>query len=278
MKKTLLLSFALLVSISQTALARNSQLLDYAAERPSASKTEWTGFIAAGSIYLPEYEGSDEYQLIPALAGQVNKGNYYIALRGLQAMGNVVDSSTFNAGPMVQFRFGRDGDDIDNAALKRLRSVDDAVEVGGFASYIQRSLLRPGDNLEMTVELLQDVNDGHGGMLGEVGATYFTPITNKLRYSVSGFLNYQSEDYMDTYFSVDADNAARSGLRQFDAEAGFNSFTIGNQLLYSLNEHWGVMGLVNYTRFIGDASASPMIEDEGTPNQFLGVLGVTYRF
>ncbi|TAE80474.1 MAG: MipA/OmpV family protein [Alphaproteobacteria bacterium] len=277
----ILLSTLSLVALSTSSVwARNSQILDYSKEASANREqaSDWSGFVAAGAIYLPEYDGSEEYQAIPALAGQVNKGNYYLALRGLQAMANVVDSSQFNAGPMLQFRFGRDGEGIDNAAIAALRPVDDAVEFGGFASWIERGLWHQGDNLELTAELLQDVANGHGGYLGEVGATYFTPVTQRLRYSVNGFLNYQSQDYMDSYFTVDADNAARSGMRTHDAQAGFNSFSIGNQLFYSFDANWGLMGLVNYTRFIADAASSPIIEDNGTPDQFLSVLAVTYRF
>jgi MipA family protein len=264
-----------------SALARNTQLLDYTNEgvnpnqAPGEAK-EWTGFAAAGVLTTPEYDGADSYQLIPALAGQANYGNYYVALRGLQATANIVDSNTWNAGPMAQFRFGRDND-VDNARIARLRPLDDALELGGFVSWISRNNLKPGDNFEVVVELLQDVADGHGGMLGEIGATYFTPITEKLRGSVSGFLNYQSQDYMDAYFSIDANNAARSGLRPYQADSGFNSFSLGSQLLYSLDSNWGLVGVLNYTRFIGDAADSPII-DQGNANQLLGVAGVTYRF
>jgi outer membrane scaffolding protein for murein synthesis (MipA/OmpV family) len=276
MRKVFLNAISIIAMLAFEASARNTQLLDYS-KNENKAENEWTGFLAAGTIILPEFDGSEDYQVIPALAGQANKGNYYIAVRGLQAMGNVIDSSRFNAGPMVQFRFGRDGDS-DNRVINQLSTVDDAIELGAFASWINRGIMRDGDNLELTVELLQDVANGHGGLLGEVGATYFTPVTQQLFYSASGFLNYQSEDYMDAYFSVDAASSARSGLARFDAGGGFNSYTIGNQLLYSVDRNWGVVGILNYTRLINDAASSPIVEREGNPNQLLGIVGVTYRY
>jgi MipA family protein len=276
MKKIFLSAISIIAIVAVSANARNTQLLDYAKNKDK-SQNEWTGFLAAGTIVLPEFDGSSDYKVIPALAGQANKGNYYIAVRGLQAMGNVIDSSTFNAGPMVQFRFGRDGD-TENTVINQLSNVDNAIELGGFASWINRGVMREGDNLEVTVELLQDVANGHGGLLGEVGATYFMPVTQQLFYSGSGFLNYQSEDYMDAYFSVDSASSARSSLPSFDAEGGFNSYTIGNQLLYAFDRNWGMVGILNYTRLIGDAASSPIVEREGSANQLLGIVGVTYRY
>lgn len=254
-----------------------SVINDYANDRPPERGESWSGFLAAGAAYIPEYDGSEDYQTIPILAGQLNKGNYYVATRGLGVVANVIDSRRFNFGPVVNFRFGRD-DDVDNATIARLRELDDAIETGAFFSVISRDNLMNHDNLEMSVAITQDVGGGHGGLLGDIGASYFAPVRRDLRLGVNVGLNYQSDDYMEEYFSIDADNAARSGLQRFNAEGGFNSASIGAQALYSIDQHWGLFGLIQYTRWLGDAADSPIVADEGSDNQVFGALAVTYRF
>lgn len=256
-----------------------SVINDYANESAEArnDSTEWTGYVAAGAAMLPEFDGSEDYQVIPILAGQVNKDNYYIATRGLGLVANIVDSRYFNFGPVANFRFGRD-DDVDNNVIARLREVDESLELGAFASYILRDNFYTGDNFEVSLTLTQDVIDGHGGVLGDIGASYFVPVRRDLRLGVNAGLDYQSNEYMDSFFSIDANNAARSGLAQYEAGSGFHSGSLGGMALYSFNRQWGMVGIAQYTRWMGDASDSPIIKQEGSENQFFGALGVTYRF
>ncbi len=269
--------FATLAAGSQ-ALAQ-SAIVDYAQSdtAPEQRASEWTGFFAAGAGYLPEYDGADEYQTIPVVAGQVNKGNYYIASRGLGVVANIIDSERFNAGPMVRYRFGRD-DDIDNARIARLSEVDDAIEAGGFVSYILRDNFRSGDNIEFSISALQDIAGGHEGFLADIGASYFTPLTRDFRLGLDAELQYQSEDYMDSYFSVNAIDSARSGLPTYEAESGFNAASLGMRGIYSFNRHWGLFGMLQYTRLMRDAADSPIVTQEGDDDQMLGILAVTYRF
>jgi outer membrane protein len=47
---------------------------------------------------------------------------------------------------------------------------------------------------------------------------------------------------------------------------------------YSPWEHWSLMGAVAYKRLLGDAADSPVVDDEGNANQFVGGMLVIYRF
>lgn len=278
MSKTAMLHTALAAGLMAASSAQaQTAILDYSQENEAQPREEWTGFTALGAAMLPEFDGSEDYQTIPIAAAQVNKGNYYIATRGLGVVANVIDSEHINFGPVVRYRFGRD-DDVDNARISRLRELDAAIETGAFISAISRGNFHPGDNVEVSLQATQDVGGGHGGYLADIGASYFVPVRRDLRLGVNTGIQYQSDDYMQEYFTIDANNAARSGLRQYSAEGGFNSASLGGQAIYSFTPEWGLFGMVQYTRFIGDAADSPIIEDEGSANQLLGVLAVTYRF
>lgn len=238
---------------------------------------EWSGFAALGVFAVPEFDGSEDHQLVPLLAGQANYGNYYAAVRGLEASANLIDSPTFNLGPVVRFRFGRD-DDIDNATLARLRPVDDAIEAGLFASYRVPNVYKPGDGWELRTTLVQDVTDSHDGFLWGLSLGYDVPLTQKWRIGAGISTTYGSDDYVSTYFGIDSDNGLRSGLSTYDAEAGFNDIGASFRANYAFDERWGIIGIVGVSRFIGDAADSPIVTQEGSDYQMIGGAGVSYRF
>jgi outer membrane scaffolding protein for murein synthesis (MipA/OmpV family) len=75
---------------------------------------------------------------------------------------------------------------------------------------------------------------------------------------------------MESYFKIDGNNAARSGLDTYDAGGGFKDIGLNVMTTFKPWEHWGFMGLLGYKRLIGDAEDSPVVEDEGEANQFSG--------
>jgi outer membrane scaffolding protein for murein synthesis (MipA/OmpV family) len=83
---------------------------------------------------------------------------------------------------------------------------------------------------------------------------------------------------MDTYFSVDENNSARSGLDTYEAEAGFKDIGVTLSTSYSISRNWGVMGIMGYKRLLGDAEDSPIVAKEGSTDQFIGSLAVTYSW
>jgi outer membrane protein len=83
---------------------------------------------------------------------------------------------------------------------------------------------------------------------------------------------------MSSYFGIDAADAARSGLDQFNADEGFKDVSVGGALTYSFLERWSVAVLGSYTRLIGDAEDSPVVDDVGDANQFFGGALINYRF
>jgi outer membrane protein len=83
---------------------------------------------------------------------------------------------------------------------------------------------------------------------------------------------------MNTYFSVDSGDAARSGLKEYDADSGFKDVALDLSADYNIYENWSVTGLFQYTRLVGDAEDSPVVDDEGDENQFFAGFLVKYSF
>ena len=75
-----------------------------------------------------------------------------------------------------------------------------------------------------------------------------------------------------------AADSARSGLNTYSADAGIKDAGLGVTLTYKFTDNWDVTGLANYTRLLGDAADSPVVDDEGDENQFFGGLTINYTF
>ena len=248
-----------------------------------ANTSEVNGFIAVGPALAPDYEGSTDYKAIPLVVARVQSNGYFVELQGTRARANLLpieilsDSLSLSvmAGPSVNFRPGRGS--VENARVDSLRDVDTAIEAGAFIALRKNGILGERDALMGRIELVNDVSGTHEGRLLTLRGSYAKPLSKKLRFAAGMDATYASNDYMETYFSIDADNAGRSGLTAFKSGHGLKDVGLDLSLLYSLTERWGIMGLVRTSYLLGDASDSP-IAGEGSSKQFLGGIAVNYRF
>lgn len=242
----------------------------------NSTQPELTGSVFLGAGVGPDYEGSEDYTALPLVGGRLQYDEYYVETAGLGLRLNAVNSKRFNAGPVLNYRMGRD--DIENDVVERLGDIDDAVEAGAFARLNFENDVNARYKAGVELQFLTDVSDTHEGWLARLGADYSAPVREKLTLGVDISTTYASDDYMDTYFGVDAAGAAASGLRTFEGEAGFKDVALGVNARYALNENWGLFARVQYTQLVGDAADSPIVDDEGSASQIFGGIGVSYRF
>jgi outer membrane protein len=125
---------------------------------------------------------------------------------------------------------------------------------------------------------MKDVADGVDGFIVRLRAGYRIPFSRTWILSITAYTTWADDDYMSAYFGIDRKNSLRSGLKQYDADSGFKDVGITLPLLYNASPHWSIMGVAGYKRLIGDAADSPIVDDEGDENQFVGGAFVIYRF
>lgn len=216
----------------------------------------------------PDYEGSDSYDFVALPVVNVTyRDTLFLRTNTLGATFSPIENLSF--GPLMSYGFGRDEDDNDD--LEGLGDVDSAVLVGGFASYeISR--------FELSVNVLHAVTGDHDGTVVAPSVSYGQKVTSALSVEVEVGATWASDDYMETFFGIDAVQAANSRLRRFDAEAGFKDIGLSFGANYRLSEGWALLGKVGYTRLLGDAADSPLVDDVGSPNQFHVMTGLTYSF
>jgi outer membrane protein len=232
--------------------------------------------LGAGLGVAPDYEGSDDYEGVPfwnLRAGNLYHPETYVQVLGPRLLSNFLPDDHWRLGLAGQFIKKRD--DVENNQVDDLNSVDASVMLGLIAGY--DVLATPQKDLVLEVEGRQDVAGGNG-FLGTIRGRYGSRLAERWRFDSQVSTTWASEDYMSSYFGIDAGDAARSGLDQYSADAGFKDVSFGASLDYRFLERWSASVTATYTRLIGDAEDSPVVDDVGNENQLFGGVLINYRF
>ncbi len=110
--------------------------------------------------------------------------------------------------------------------------------------------------------------DDTGGLI-RFGVEAKTPVAPLMSLTATVGASYADADYMDAYFSVTpAQSAASSaGLPAYEADAGIKDAFFGVTTDVPLSRDWSLKLSGRYSRLVGDAADSPIVENE---NQFYG--------
>ena len=243
--------------------------------------------LGLGAAYAPSYEGSDDYVVTPAaiVRGRVSGFNFFSRATAFyvdlarEAPGETTD---FLIGPMGNLRFDRSSR-IKDDAVERLGELDLAVELGAFVGVGQSGLLNPYDYGMARVDFVHDVTGTHDGHVLTPTLEYGTPLSRFTYVGAGLSADYASGEFADTYYSVDPAGTMRSGLRTYDADAGFKNarFTLlaTHMLTGDLTTSGlGLFAVGSYSRLIGDFKDSPLVSDVGDADQFFTALGLSYTF
>jgi outer membrane protein len=232
--------------------------------------------VGAGAGAAPDYEGSDDYQFVPLWnlrAGNLYHPKTYVQVIGPRLRSNFLPSDHWRLGLAGQFI--RERDDVENNQVDDLEKVDPSVMLGAIGGY--DFFADPRQDLALELEARQDVANDNG-FLATVRGVYNGRLSES--WLLNGFVSstWADEDYMSSYFGIDAADAARSGLDEFSADEGFKDVTFGGGVSYRLFDRWSVSAIATYARLIDDAADSPVVDDVGNENQFFAGALVNYTF
>jgi outer membrane scaffolding protein for murein synthesis (MipA/OmpV family) len=240
----------------------------------------YSGYLAGGGAFVPGYEGSKDYHVVPFAAARLSYDNYYVEARGPKLRANVLPSFGtgfgIEAGPAVAYRFKRTN--VKDARVDALREIDNSFAVGGFVKITSHGMLQKSDELAFEVEALTGVGEHKSGTTISFGPSYsFSPF-DRTRLGFKAFATYADDQYNQTYFGIDADNALRSGFSVYDAKAGIKDASFSTTLSYALTKQWAVTGTVGVKRLMGAAADGPIVKDAGSATQGFLSTGIAYRF
>lgn len=245
------------------------------AQSPEESDDKiWSVSLGAGAIYHPDYEGSDDYEVdgLPMIG--VNYRDI-VELRGPSLTVDLLELSgselaeDLGFGVLAQFEMGREAND--NPVLRNLDEIDRGALAGVWVSYA----LGP---IDLQLKAMQDATSRHEGTIAELQAGYGFMLGDRLLTQLEVSTTWSDDKYTQAYFGITEQQAAASGLRQFEAAGGIKDVEASAMVHYLLTEHWRITGRLAYRRLLGDAADSPLVEDEGSSNQASVALFVSYEF
>ncbi|WP_374302205.1 MipA/OmpV family protein [Ferrovibrio sp.] len=253
------------VFVSVTLLAVAPPVL---AQEGGGGKPEWRLTLGAGAMMAPSYLGSDDYDVsaVPLIDLRYADRVFLSTRDGLGA--NLLRDGNFSAGPVLKYRFGRDQDDDD--ALRGLGDIDPAGEAGAFVKYSVAKL-------SMGAELRQGFG-GHEAVIGELWLNRRFNLSERLDFNIGPKLTLASSDFTETYFGIDAGQAARSGYRRYDADGVFISYGLNAALGYKLTRQVRLGAFAGVEQIGGDAADSPIVDQAGSATQARLGLTISYSF
>ncbi len=241
--------------------------IDSAAQGAAPIPSPRRVMLGAGAALAPDYEGSDDYGLVPAWnlrAGDLFHPETFVQISGLSLRSNLLADDHFRIG--VSGRYVEDYDDVDDRRVNDV-DVDETLLFGLTFGYDFQRGSRNDAALELDAQY--DILDANGGILTP-RFRWRKPVAQRMALESTASATWASEDHMDNRFGIGGQDARRSGLDRHDADAGFKNATLTGALSYQLNPSWSVTGIAAFTRMLGDAEDSPIVDDRGTPNQLVG--------
>ena len=225
---------------------------------------DWHVVLGGGAIIAPKYEGSDEFKIIPVpFVTATFRDTVTIDPTGADIA--VYDHGPFALSARLGYEMGRKEDDSDH--LRGLGDVDMGATVGAKAA------MKFGP-AEIYAQLDKTIG-GSDGLQGTVGIEVNQPLSQSLMVGAGASVTFADENYMQAYFGVTPEQAARSGLARYDAGAGLKRADFSLSATYMLNQNWMVRGQAGVGILVGDAADSPVVVDKVQPS---GMLLVGYRF
>ena len=257
------------VSFSLASFAQ-AQNADFHPEGPPNTQLG----LAVASV--PDYWGSNDYKgaVAPIARYQFSGTEYYLSWMGPTITANLIDDSSWHAGPLLRFRGARD-DSVHDDVVKRMDKVDAVVEAGGFIDYILPLSNEKGHALVFGA----DVEGSKNGTEANLKVTYKHPFSEVLAGSIGVGMTYGNDKLAETYFGVtSAHDVAVFGGQRHDASAGIVSWNVPVIVTYRYTPNWTFLGVVRFEQLQGDAKDSLVVSQRGDRNQAVAGVGFSYLF
>lgn len=246
--------------------------------------------LGVGVAINPSYTGSDDYafNVLPLVQGSLLGVDINPRAAGvkLDFLTDPDEGVGLDLGIATRLRNNR-SDQIEDEVVEQFGELDSAIEAGPSFGVSFPKVLIPVDKLSLSVDTMWDVAGAHGGMTIAPSISYFTPLSPGAAAQLSFNAEWADEDFHDYYFRVDPAQYSGPGaspLPAFEPQGGgFTSVGANVLLAYdldnnALNGGLGLVTILNYSRLVGDAAATPFTSERGSRDQFLAAIGIAYTF
>ncbi len=280
---------AALTLVALPALAQTASVPAEPNPTPDPALVGDTATVAIAAAYLPDYEGSDDYRLVPGPAAIGSFHNFAFQIIGNRASVDLIPNAggptwDVQAGPVGVINFNRTNNKaIDDRRVRALGERDTAFELGGYVGLGKTGVLTsPYDKLSASLSYRHDIGGVHKSGIWSPSVNYFTPLSLKAGVGLFASAERVDRGFARTYFDVDAAQSLASGLPQFRTRGGWKHWTAGIAGTYSLTGNllkgWKAIGGVTYKKMLNDFGDTPVVSLAGSRSQWLAALGVGYTF
>ena len=228
-----------------------------------------TGEVGAGVSYQPHDPTGSRYETQPIPYFDLDWGSVSLGTDdGLTW--SALNTHGITAGPYINYLPGRTA----NGSLRGLRDVPDMAEVGGFIQYA------PADFWRVYAQVGQAVGGGRdqSGVLGKLGGELGYPLGGGIIGSTGLMAHFADARQMQTFFCVDDKESAASGIRAYNASAGFQNLTLTQSFEFPLTTHWSLLTSASWTHLVGSAANSTIVKEKGDVNQGQVQTAISYKF
>jgi outer membrane scaffolding protein for murein synthesis (MipA/OmpV family) len=254
---------ATVVALSESAYAGDGGFFDWI-------HGDWKLIVGATGMVGPDFEGAKDmmFSVSPIISVGKAGPDARFTSRNDDISFSLYDNGFLRAGVTGRIIFERDSED----ELEGLDPVRFGGEIGGFAE------VYPTDWLRIRGEVRQGIRS-HDGVVADVAADAFLDVTPSVRVSGGPRISFASEEYFESYYGVNAGEATDSGLSEYHPDGGgIKSIGFGGAYDWKATEKLTASVFSEYSRMLGEAADSSLVEERGSPNQFTFGVSAAYRF
>lgn len=263
------LSAGIVIGLCSIALTGNAHAQQWynttqsapAVQKPPQETKDWNYTLGAGVGYAPTYEGSDEYDAIGIPVVNIDYKDSLFFGNFRDGIGSYpVRGENYKVGASIGYEGGRDESD-DRKNLSGMGDVDASATANLLAEYDLGIA-------QVTGKVATAMSGDYGTTSTlKIGSRY--PVNEKIILSGAIGTEWADEEHMSNHFGVSANQSARSGYKQYDAESGFKSVGFSIGATYRMTDHWSTNLTFKGDQLVGDAADSPIVKDDFVPAIFL---------
>ncbi|MHC4842015.1 MAG: MipA/OmpV family protein [Planctomycetota bacterium] len=217
------------------------------------SEQEWSGRLGMMTMYAPEFEGGNGYELNTFPQFDISwRGRLFLNPR--QGLGGYVwQRGGSKLGVSLGYTFGRAEDEADS-----LMGLGDIAAGANANVMFQRRI----GNASVNGKYTQQISGQSTGFEVDLSVGYRLQVSKQLTLLPRAHVRYGSRGYMEEYFTVSRAQSNASGIPPHHASAGVRS--VGLQIITSfrLDDRWSVQAILGYSRLTGHAANSPIVQDK----------------
>lgn len=241
---------------------------DYLSEMGEFSGQDWTVRVGAGAGFVPDYNGSNQYELKGLPIFQVRyRDDIWIDPLGARVKVWSMDCCRL----LLQANIASGRSPDKDSRVARLPDFSTGAEVGfTFEGQLAKFFA-------FRLRARQEIAGGHGGtsFAASIGSIIRT---DSFELIPEIGTEWRSNDYMDAYYGIPASATAATGYAAYNPGSGLEDVTFRLTSRYELDEQWQLIMRGEAGFLLSEAKNTPFVQQDGDSFQGLFGVGVIYTF